>query len=600
MEKTQSDKLIGMVLAERFQIQRLIGQGGMARVYLGMDQVHSVPVAVKVLKDEFLEDREFVQRFDVEARAASSLNHPNIVKVYGVGEEDGIRFMIMQYVEGVSLKELIEQYGRLDWQVAVPLAIQISQALEHAHSNGIIHRDIKPHNILVTRDHRALVTDFGIARATTPNTITVAGGATVGSVHYFSPEQARGAVVGEKTDLYSLGILLYEMLTGQVPFDADTDVAVALMQLQEEPVPPIELEPSIPQGLSRIVLKCMRKNAAERYEDARSLTWELEQFLRDPEGEYGVLPEVSQSQTSIYKAPLIQAHGDGFSKVLEMERQIEYTRRRRQRESWITLLVVLLILALVAGGIFFAIRGLSKNMDLATQEDQGTPIGNYVNRPYSEVSTELQGLKIPFQTRQEFSDEIAKDHVIEQNMSEGSRIKKMNLNPLILTISKGTDEFVLEDYVGKTVTEVENVLRAELKLNVQLELLADDKMEADRILRTDPPAGSKLRPGYSIKLFVSTGPKRVAVPSLLGLSQKEAESVIKQNGFKLGSVDDSASKAQVVVRQVPEPGAQSPLGAEIQIVLGPKPKETEEEKPRTSQSSSEQTKPTKRIGVGFP
>ena len=288
MEKNQNDNLIGMELAQRFKIIRLIGQGGMANVYLATDMQNQARVAVKILKPELLDDEELVHRFDIEAKAASSLSHPNIVKVYGVGEENEIRYMVMQYVEGMTLKEMIDRYGKLDWRVAVPICLQVVAALQNAHAHGIVHRDIKPHNIMITRDHRALVTDFGIARASTANTITLSGGSAMGSVHYFSPEQARGGIVGAKSDLYSLGIMMYEMVTGQLPFDGDTNVAVAIMHLQNEAVPPIKLNPSLPLGLSNIIMKCMRKLPTERYESAEELGQELARFQQNPGGTYGL------------------------------------------------------------------------------------------------------------------------------------------------------------------------------------------------------------------------------------------------------------------------------------------------------------------------
>ena len=225
----------GLVLGNRYRIIRLLGRGGMADVYLASDLLEHMDVAVKILKAEFSTDAEFLRRFESEARAVSSLSHPNIVQVFGIGEENGIHYMVMEFIEGITLKELLQQCVRLDWDAAVPIAIQIGLALEHAHRKGIIHRDIKPQNIMITPDVKAKVTDFGIARASSVNTITMTGGGALGSVHYFSPEQARGGMVGEKSDIYSLGILLYELVTGVLPFDGDTSVSIAIKHLQENP-----------------------------------------------------------------------------------------------------------------------------------------------------------------------------------------------------------------------------------------------------------------------------------------------------------------------------------------------------------------------------
>ena len=250
---------VGTILNNRYKILELAGTGGMAKVYKATDLNTGEVVAIKTLKSEYNDDLEFVRRFDLEARAAASLSHPNIVNVYGVGEDNGVKYIVQEYVNGKSLKEKLEETGKMDWRLAVPIVIQIALALEHAHSQSIVHRDIKPANILITPDGVCMVTDFGIARATNSNTVSMTGGTALGSVHYFSPEQARGGAVDHRSDVYSLGILMYELLTGEVPFDGESSVAVAVKQLQEEPVKPRELESSIPQGLEDIILRCMQK-----------------------------------------------------------------------------------------------------------------------------------------------------------------------------------------------------------------------------------------------------------------------------------------------------------------------------------------------------
>lgn len=576
MENHQ-DQLIGSLLGGRFRIQRLIGQGGMADVYLAQDEVNQLPLAVKVLKPAFVSDSELVHRFDVEAKSASSLNHPNIVKVYGVGEEQGIRYMVMQYVDGLTLKELIEQYGRLDWQVAVPLTLQIVRAVQAAHASGIIHRDIKPHNILVTRGHQALVTDFGIARAATANTITISGGQAMGSVHYFSPEQARGSIVGAKADLYSIGILLYEMVTGRLPFDGETSVAVALMQLHDTPKPPHMVEPSVPLGLSQIILKCMRKLPSERYESAQALGDELQAFLQNPQGQYGQVIEDPKAQTQVIQPALLRSPGEGLAKLLEVERQIEQNRKKRLKDTLLATALILIALILIAVFAYWALRHLSSNLGQASGETEGIALENYVDRPFEEVSDQLNQLKIPFQTKQAYSDEYAKGVVMAQNLPEGKQIKKVNLNTLVLTVSRGTDEFTLEDYAGRPALEVENILRGDLHLSVSTEPTTDPKVPVDQIIKTDPPAGARLRPGYSIRLYISTGPQLIAVPDLKGLTYEQAKTALTQAGLKLGEVSgvtDQTVKKRVVKAQSIAPGQQTALETAIDLEFGAKPKPT--------------------------
>src|SRR5665648_212593 len=286
----------GMILGGRYRIVRLIGSGGMANVYLATDMSSGLSVAIKILRPEFTADEEFIKRFDTEAKAASLLSHPNIVRVFGVGQEGDFRYMVQEYVDGITAKELITQNGHLDWRVAVPIAIQVGMALDNAHQNGIVHRDIKPHNILITRDRIAKVTDFGIARAASNNTITLTSGGALGSVHYFSPEQARGAMVGPSSDIYSLGVLLFEMVTGRVPFDGDTSVAIAIKHLQEPPPLASGFVPGIPAGLDAIIQKCMQKSPDFRYANIREMFTELDALMVDPNGAYGIVTKSDLSE----------------------------------------------------------------------------------------------------------------------------------------------------------------------------------------------------------------------------------------------------------------------------------------------------------------
>ena len=267
--------LIGKMLDNRYEVLEKVGNGGMATVYRAKDHVLNRYAAIKVLKDEFTTDSEFIKKFNAEAQAAASLTHPNIVQIYDVCNEDNLYYIVMELIQGKTLKEIINDEGRLPWKWSVNIAIQIASALEIAHKNNIVHRDIKPHNIIITEEGTAKVTDFGIAKAVTNSTIT-AFGTTIGSVHYFSPEHARGGYTDAKSDIYSLGIVMYEMLTGRVPFDADTPVSVALKQVQEEPVDPITYNESIPISVNRIILKAMQKDPNQRYQNATDMITDLE------------------------------------------------------------------------------------------------------------------------------------------------------------------------------------------------------------------------------------------------------------------------------------------------------------------------------------
>ena len=291
--------LKGRLLANRYEILEKIGSGGMATVYKAKCHVLNRYVAIKILRDEFTTDEEFVKRFEVEAQSAASITHPNIVSVYDVGVDGNLHYIVMELVKGKTLKDIIvEEKGPLPWKWSVNIAIQIASALETAHKNHIIHRDIKPHNIIITEDGVAKVTDFGIAKAVSNSTIT-AFGTTIGSVHYFSPEHARGGFTDEKSDIYSLGVVMYEMLTGRVPFDADTPVSIALKHMQEKPVEPIKLNPSIPLAVNQIIMKAMRKDPNERYQSATEMLRDLNAALKNPEGNFVENENIDMNRTQV-------------------------------------------------------------------------------------------------------------------------------------------------------------------------------------------------------------------------------------------------------------------------------------------------------------
>ena len=278
--------LEGKLLGSRYEIIEKIGNGGMATVYKAMDRILKRYVAVKILRDEFTTDQEFIRRFEAEAQSAARLTHPNIVSIYDVGVEGNLYYIVMELIQGKTLKEIIiEEQGPLPWKWSVNVAIQIASALEMAHKNNIIHRDIKPHNIIITEDGIAKVTDFGIAKAVSNSTIT-AFGTTIGSVHYFSPEHARGGYTDAKSDIYSLGVVMYEMLTGKVPFDADTPVSIALKHMQEEPEEPINVNPNVPIAVNKIILKALKKDATLRYQTSTDMLRDLRAALKNPTGEF--------------------------------------------------------------------------------------------------------------------------------------------------------------------------------------------------------------------------------------------------------------------------------------------------------------------------
>ena len=305
----------------------------MATVYVARDKVLNRDVAVKVLKDEFTTDDEFVKRFNSEAQAAASLTHANIVSIYDVGNEDGIYYIVMELVRGKTLKQIINEEGALPWKWSVNIAGQIASALEMAHKNNIVHRDIKPHNIIITEDGVAKVTDFGIAKAVSNSTIT-AFGTTIGSVHYFSPEQAKGGYTDAKSDIYSLGVVMYEMLTGKVPFDADTSVSVALKHMQEDPVPPMEINPNIPKAVNDIILKAMQKEPMARYQTATAMIRDLAQALKNPDGEFVEEEDLDDGLTRRMDAITDDMAKNAKSSIKRRKTKLSYSSKIIQRQKF--------------------------------------------------------------------------------------------------------------------------------------------------------------------------------------------------------------------------------------------------------------------------
>ena len=330
--------LEGRLIGNRYEILERIGNGGMATVYKSRDHVLNRNVAVKVLKEEFTTDAEFVKRFNIEAQSAASLTHPNIVSIYDVGSEDDIHYIVMELVQGKTLKEIIMDEGVLPWKWTVNIAIQIASALEVAHRNNIVHRDIKPHNIIITEDGTAKVTDFGIAKAVSNSTIT-SFGSTIGSVHYFSPEQARGGYTDAKSDLYSLGVVMYEMLTGKVPFDADTPVSIALKHMQEKAIEPKVINPTIPDSINKIIIKAMEKEPNLRYISATEMLNDLKEVIKNPNGNFVVMNAVVQEDktrvisTEEANKEVIPWRGEGVEEVEETEAEFKNKKYKKKKKE---------------------------------------------------------------------------------------------------------------------------------------------------------------------------------------------------------------------------------------------------------------------------
>ncbi|MBP5655572.1 MAG: Stk1 family PASTA domain-containing Ser/Thr kinase [Clostridiales bacterium] len=561
----------GMIFAGKYRIVKLIGRGGMANVYLGIDMNTGINVAIKVLKPEYSADEDFIRRFDTEAKSVASLNHSNIVKVFGVGHEGNYRYIVQEYVEGITVKELINQNGHLDWKVAVPIVIQVGLALDYAHQNGIVHRDIKPQNILISRDKIAKITDFGIARAASSTTITMAGGA-MGSVHYFSPEQARGGNVGPASDVYSLGVTLFEMITGRVPFDGDSNVAIAVKHLQETPPVASSLMPGIPAGLDAIINKCMQKSPDKRYATLGLMVAELDSLLVDPNGIYGVIT-ATPKDSSTPEQNISFRQDPNYEKISDIEKSAESRRRSRMRDNVILALIILCIASVLIGlGILVV-----KSVQNATVVEQNTDytVENFVGMSVDDAEEELKKFGVNYKLEYKQTDDVLPGTVIAQSINEGVVIKLNSaLNVLILTVASESEKITLSDYAGLTYEDAFKALTS-LGLSVTWRTETSEEFTPGLVIRTEPEAGSVLSKGDSVVIVYATEPTSSVVPDIKGMTMDKAASKLLENAltYKLAGAEDVLNlppDKQYVMMTDPAAGNSIQRNSTIKVYVGTK------------------------------
>ncbi len=517
----------GMIFANKYRIVKLIGSGGMANVYLGIDMNTGANVAIKILKPEFSSDEEFIRRFDAEAKSVASLNHANIVKVYGVGHEGNFRYIVQEYIEGITVKDLINQNGHLDWRNAVPIVIQIGLALDYAHQNGIVHRDIKPQNILISRDRVAKITDFGIARAASSTTITMTG-VQMGSVHYFSPEQARGGNVGPQSDVYSLGVSLFEMVTGRLPFDGDSNVAIAVKHLQETPPVPSSLMQGIPKGLDSIIAKCMQKSPERRYQNMRQLVTELDSLLVDPNGIYGVITNVPEKNTST-DANISFRQDPEYEKISEIEKSAESRRISRFRDNILLALIVVVIIGVLIGIGILVVRAVGN----ATKIEQNTDyeVENYVGLTADEVIKKLEAAQVYYSVEYRVTDAYDPGIVIAQSIQQGVVISTTNkLSNLVITVSSADEYIILQDYAN---INYENCYKSLQNLGLKFSLRPEpsDTVEPGLVIRTEPEANTQVLRGDTIIIVYATEPTSSIVPDVVGKNVSDAADILRENNL---------------------------------------------------------------------
>ena len=557
--------LEGSVIGNRYKIQEKIGNGGMATVYKALDQILNRYVAVKVLREEFTTDEEFIKRFNAEAQSAARLTHPNIVSVYDVGQEYNIYYIVMELIQGKTLKQIIEEDGHLSWKWAVNIAIQIASALEMAHKNNIIHRDIKPHNIMITEDGVAKVTDFGIAKAVSNSTIT-AFGTTLGSVHYFSPEHARGGYTDSKSDLYSLGVVMYEMVTGKVPFDADTPVSIALKHMQEEPVPPIKVNKEIPFAVNQIILKAMKKDPNERYQNASEMIKDLNIALKRPEG--GFVEERNFEDSFTRRIPTVNV-SDNRNGNIKSDNEEEkpkgkiatffYNHPKTKVASIIALFVLIFVATLV---ITLTVINSSSPKDVQ--------IPNVVNLTQEEAKRRIEQLKLKFAYKEEYSADVEAGHVISQDPQYINNYSVKEGSTVTVVISKGMEQTKVPKVIGMEYSKAESAL-TEAGLEVEKVEETSQKVEAGYVISQEIDANTEVQKGTKIKIHVSTGTgiKKVTVTSVIGKSSEEAKKILTDLKLEVNVVEDEdTSKSDgVVLKQSVDPGTSVEEGSAITITV---------------------------------
>jgi len=533
------DNMIGKVLGNRYELVEKIGGGGMAIVYKAKCRLLNRFVAVKILRTDSDMTEDFIKRFKVEAQAAGSLSHPNIVSIYDVGNENDVNYIVMEYVEGYTLKEVVAQSGNLTWKATVKIASQICAGLEHAHKNHIIHRDIKSQNILVNEELVAKVTDFGIARASSNSTITMAGN-TIGSVHYFSPEQAKGQHTDEKSDIYSLGIVMYEMITGRLPFDADTPVSVALKQIQELPIPPIQIERDMPQALNDIIIKALQKEPRLRYQSATEMLKDLQSVLANPEST--IVTEKNIGATTVMPSVTENMINERVAKPAVVEDREMGRRKKKSGQNAMYVLafaIALVLVTLIAFAITTALNASGNLSDKIWNAFLGekraeVAMPDLVGKTIQEARAILEEKNIKLKSVIEQSNEEFDKGIVAVQIPKPTVHVKEGAATVELIVSTGKAEIVIPDVKNFTLEAAKKALDDEGLLYLVTEEPSDE-VPVGYVVRTAPEGQRTVSASSIISLYVSSGPatKKVTIPNFVGQTLDKAKTWTEENGIKL-------------------------------------------------------------------
>lgn len=581
----------GQLLNERYKIIKKIGSGGTAEVYLARDTILERDVAIKALRSEYINDTEFTTRFDREAQAATSLTHPNIVNIFDVGEEEDNLYMVMEYVDGLTLKEYIQQQGPIEVNEAVDIVKQIISAIAHAHDNDIVHRDIKPQNILMNSFGQAKVTDFGIAIALSATSLTQTN-SILGSVHYLSPEQARGGMATKKSDIYSIGILFYELLTGRLPFSGQSPVSIALKHLQSKTPSVRQYNPDIPQSVENIVLKATAKDPFHRYQSIYELEDAVNHAL-DPdrlnEPPYEPPVEAGEETRAI---PIItddQFHGSENEETIVSKpnnttksyppkpdekgnkkkgKKPKEKKKKSKKKKWLLIISILFVLLAATVVVLFFVPGilLPKDVELI----------DVVGEEYEDAKEQLENLNLIVEEELTFSDEVEEGHVISMSPSAGRTVKEEST--VTLTVSEGKEHFPMEDYVGQDIDQVMHILEGEGfdPENIFTVEKHSDRPSGEITNQLQPSPDTEVIPSETRVIFeVSIGPELISLNNLTGMTEKEARDYLEKNNLVFTKHEENSDNVEEgkVIRQSPESGTELEEGASVDVYISTGPRE---------------------------
>ena len=617
----------GVFLGKRYEILGRIGSGGMADVYKGKDHKLNRFVAIKVLKSTYRSDETFIKKFLSEAQAAAGLMHPNVVNVYDVGQDRGLYYMVMELVEGITLKDYIEKKGKLSAKETISISIQMVTGIQAAHNCHIIHRDIKPQNIIISKDGKVKVTDFGIARATTSTATQAVTTTVMGSVHYTSPEQARGGIVDEKSDIYSAGITMYEMITGHVPFDGDSTVTVALKHLNEVIKSPAEEVPDIPYSLECIIMKCTQKLPNKRYMSCEELLQDLKHSLVDPEGDFVVLdgvtkrmPATSQDtgRTTVVMSPdelnrmkNRQNYNDDYDDDYDDDDDDDYDDRRRSRYDddddyddrrkdryddrnrrkknevnkdtkkimkilmVVAGVVIALLIMFLVGNAVGVFKG-GKGTTTQQTDSEMVKVPDVTGKTYEEAQKELNKYDLGIHKSTAPSDTVAKGKIISQDPADGKKVKKHTTVNVVISSGEEAKMTTIPSVVGLAEADAEKALQAKNLVVKKGDPVYSDDVEQGEVVSVSPSEGAEVKEGTTVTLVISKGNQPTKVPKLTGKSQSDAEAALSQAGLSGNATEDYSDTVEkgLVISQDTDAGKEVSKGTTIGYVVSKGPKLT--------------------------